>query len=317
MATVNTVTGPVDSGDLGFALMHEHVIVANWAMRQSYPGWFDRATVIKQAVAGLQAARARGVNTIVDATTANIGRDAELLCEVSERSGVNIIASTGLYWTEEPSLDNWEADRLVDWLVRDITDGMQGTPARAGIIKCGTDRFGLTPLNRKLLRVAARLHRLTGVPITTHTNVNFQTGLLQQEVFAEEGVDLRRVIIGHCGDTSDVEYLEKLLRAGSTLGMDRFWHPQIYPTADRVAIVAELCRRGWATQLVLGHDGDLYSDWSAESLEEHQHAARRSPFCCISDEMLPLLRAAGVTEEQIRQMMVDNPRSIFEQKGPY
>lgn len=321
MTTINTVTGPIEVDRLGFTLMHEHIAVSSWAMRQSYPGWFDRATVVRQAVDALRAARACGVGALVDVTTANIGRDVDLLCEVSERSEMPIVAATGLYWTEEPWLDGWDIDRLVDWLVRDITHGMQGVAtgtsgrARAGIIKCGTDRLGLTPLNRKLLQVAARLHRLTGVPITTHTNVAYRTGLLQQEVLAEEGVDLTRVVIGQCGDTSDVEYLEAILRRGSFIGMDRFWHPQIHPTAARVAIVAELCRRGWAERMVLGHDGDFYSDWSAEALDQHRQGARPWPFCKVATEILPLFREAGVSEEQIRLLTVANPRRLFERRG--
>ena len=317
MTAINTVTGPIEIDHLGFTLMHEHIIVANWAMRQSYPGWLDRATVVRQAVDALRAARDCGVGAIVDVTTANIGRDIDLLCEVSERAEMPIVAATGLYWTEEPSLDRWEVNRLVDWLLPDITAGMQGTAARAGIIKCGTDRLGLTPLNRKLLQVAARLHRLTGVPITTHTNVDFRTGLLQQEVFAEEGVDLSRVVIGHCGDSSDGEYLETILRRGSFIGMDRFGHSQIHPTAERVAIVVELCRRGWAGQMVLGHDGDVYSDWSAEALDEHRRGERPWPYCKVSTEILPLLREAGVTDEQVRLMAVENPRRLFARQGAY
>jgi phosphotriesterase-related protein len=286
-------------------------------MRQCYPGWFNRDIVVRQAVDALKAAKACGVGCIVDVTTANLGRDVELLREVAERAEMPIIAATGLYWTEEPWLDAWEPDRLVDWLIRDITNGMQGTSARAGVIKCGTDRSGLTLLNRKLLQVAARLHRRTGIPITTHTSVAYRTGILQQEVFAEEGVDLSRVVIGHSGDTSDVDYLEAILRRGSLIGMDRFWHPQIYPTADRVAIVAELCRRGWADRMVLAHDGDLYSDWSAGALEEHRRGERPWPFCRVANDILPLFREAGVSEGQIRQMTVDNPQHLFERQGSY
>ncbi len=317
MTLINTVTGPMEVDHLGFTLMHEHIAVASWAMRQSYPGWFDRQSVVREAVDALRAARACGVGTLVDVSTANLGRDVDLLREVSERSEMPIIAATGLYWTEEPWLDGWETERLVDWLLPDITAGMQGGSVRAGIIKCGTDRLGLTPLNRKLLQVAARLHRLTGVPITTHTNVAYRTGLLQQEVLGEEGVDLTRVVIGHSGDSTDLEYLEAILRRGSLIGMDRFSHPQLQPIAVRVAVVAELCRRGWAGQMVLGHDANVYSDWSAEALEEHRGATRARPFCKVATEILPLLTEAGLGEEQVHQLTVANPRRLFEQGSSY
>ena len=190
----------------------------------------------------------------------------------------------------------------------DVTDGIQGTTIKAGIIKCGTDRAGLTPINHKVLQVSARLHRATGLPITTHTHVANRSGLLQQDVFEREGVDLSHVVIGHSGDTSDLDYLETILRRGSFIGMDRFGHPQIYPFDKRVATIAELCRRGWADRMVLAHDADLYSDWSAEGLDLHIRGEKPLPFCRITEEILPMLRQAGVSEEHIHLMTVENPR---------
>jgi phosphotriesterase-related protein len=313
-AMVNAVTGPVETDRLGFTLMHEHIVVSNWAMRQSYPGWLNREIVIKQGVDALSAARASGVSTIVDATPVNLGRDIHLIAEVAARTGMQIIAATGLYWNEEPWLVNWDPDRLVDWLLRDITDGIQGTDIKAGIIKCATDKPGLTAVNRKLLQAAARLHRASGVPITTHTNAACRVGLLQQDVFEEEGVDLSRVVIGHCGDSSDIEYLQTVLGRGSFIGMDRFSQSQFCSTAIRVQTVAELCRRGWADRMVLSHDRDVYLDWSPEALDEHRRGARPLPFCHVANDILPLFREAGVTEEQIRLMTVENPRRIFEKQ---
>jgi phosphotriesterase-related protein len=209
----------------------------------------------------------------------------------------------------------WEADRLVEVLLRDITDGIQGTCVRAGIIKCATDRLGVTELNRKLLQVAARLHRATGVPISTHTAVAQRTGLAQQDVFEEEGVDLGRVVIGHCGDTTDVEHLAEILERGSFIGMDRFGIDQLLPTSERVSTIAELCRRGYADRMVLSHDAACHIDWFPKEMLEQ--AAPRWNFRHIPDDVIPALRKVGVGEAQIRQMTVDNPRRIFERQGAY
>ena len=148
-------------------------------------------------------------------------------------------------------MQGWEADRLVEFLVRDITDGIQGTDIKAGIIKAATDHLGVTDLNKKTLQVAARLHRATGVPISTHTSVAHRTGLGQQDVFEEEGVDLSRVVIGHCGDTEDLDYLEAIMARGSFIGMDRFGLDMILPGEKRVATIAALCERGRADRMVL------------------------------------------------------------------
>ena len=248
MATIQGVLGPIDTTALGFTLMHEHVLIANWAMRQSFPDYLDVPRFVAEAAAELAEARGRGVATIVDLTPINLGRDVHVIREVAARSGVAIVAATGFYYTEEPWMEAWDHDTLVRYLVRDLEEGIQGTAIRAGIIKCATDRLGVTDLNRKLLEVTARAHRRTGAPISTHTSVAHRTGLAQQDVFEGEGVDLSRVVIGHCGDSEDLDYLETILRRGSTIGMDRFGIDIILPTKQRVATIAELCKRGYAGQ---------------------------------------------------------------------
>jgi phosphotriesterase-related protein len=315
MATIQGVQGPIDTAELGFTLMHEHVLIANWAMRQSFPDYLDVERFVGEAAAELAEARGRGVATIVDLTPINLGRDVHVIRAVAERSGVQIVAATGFYYTEEPWMEAWDHDTLVRYLVRDLEQGIQGTQVRAGIIKCATDRLGVTDLNRKLLEVTARAHRRTGAPISTHTSVAHRTGLAQQDVFEAEGVDLSRVVIGHCGDSEDLEYLEAILRRGSTIGMDRFGIDIILPTKQRVATIAELCRRGFAGQMVLSHDASCHIDFFPRELIEK--AVPHWNFLHIPDAVVPALREAGVPDAQIRQMTTENPRRIFERQGAY
>ena len=178
-----------------------------------------------------------------------------------------------------------------------------------------TDHLGVTEINKKLLQIAARLHRATGVPISTHTDAHTRTGLAQQNAFEEEGVDLSRIVIGHCGDTEDADYLEEILKRGSFIGMDRFGLDVLLPMEKRVSVVAELCRRGYVDQMVLSHDANCYIDWFPK--EMIQMMAPRWNFRHIPDDVIPALRKEGVTEEQIRTMMVTNPRRIFERQGTY
>jgi len=310
MPTVPGVCGPIDTADLGFTLMHEHVLVANWAMRMAFSDWVDRDAHVARATEQVKAARARGVDTIVDLTPINLGRDIHLIREVAERAEMQVIAATGLYWSEEPWLVGWSPDQLCEWLIRDLERGIQGSDVRAGIIKCATDHLGITDTNRKLLQVAARLHRATGVPISTHTSVEHGVGPGQQDVFEEEGVDLSRVVIGHCGDTQDVDHLETILRRGSTIGMDRFGVDLILPTKQRVDTIVELCRRGWARQMVLSHDACCHIDWFPG--QEVKTLAPNWNFCHIPDDVVPALREAGVSDDDVRAMTVDTPRRIFE-----
>jgi len=255
------------------------------------------------------------VKTIVDLTPINLGRDIDVIREVAEKAEMQIVAATGLYWTDEPWLMGWDPDRLVDLLLEDVEKGIQGTDARAGIIKCATDHPGVTPTNEKLLRMTARLHRATGVPISTHTSVKHHVGPMQQDVFEEEGVDLTRVVIGHCGDTEDVAHLEKILGRGSAIGMDRFGVEVLLSTEKRVSTVAELCRRGRTEQMVLSHDACCHFDFVPADLMLGQ--SPKWNFRHIPEDVIPALAAEGVSEDQIRTMTVDNPRRIFERQGGY
>ena len=315
MAKINGVLGPIDTADLGFTLMHEHVLVANWSMRQAFSDWIDARAVADRATEELGAARELGVRTIVDLTGINMGRDIHVIREVAERSGVQIVAATGFYWTEEPFYQGWDADALAAHQIREIREGIQGTDTRAGIIKCATDALGVTELNRKLLQAAARAHRATGVPISTHTSVAHHTGTAQQDVFEAEGVDLSRVVIGHSGDTEDLAHLEEILGRGSFIGMDRFGLDMILSTEKRVSTIAELCRRGYAERMVLSHDACCHIDWFP--MDVIRARVPRWNFRHISRDVVPALRKEGVTDEQIKTMTVTNPRHVFERQDPY
>jgi phosphotriesterase-related protein len=140
-------------------------------------------------------------------------------------------------------------------------NGIAGSGVRPGILKCATDEQGLTPGVERVLRAVARVHRRTGLPISTHTHAHSRRGLDQQRVFTEEGVDLSRVVIGHSGDSHRPRLSGELLRAGSTLGMDRFGVDAYCPTEKRVETVARLCEAGWTDHMVLSHDAGCHMDW--------------------------------------------------------
>ena len=199
---------------------------------------------------------------------------------------------------------------MADMFVRDIEQGIADTGVKAGMLKCATDHPGLTPGVERVLRAVAQAHRRTGVPISTHTHADTRRGLEQQRVFREEGVDLSRVVIGHCGDTTDIGYLEEIISSGSTIGMDRFGIDSILPFEQRVDTVARMCQRGHAEKMVLSQDAACFSDWFPEAVISS--ALPRWNYFHIHRDVLPALKKAGVTDDQIKTMMVDNPRKIFE-----
>jgi phosphotriesterase-related protein len=295
--------------------MHEHVITRSPGMWENWPHLFDRAAVMARAIDKLGEAKAAGVRTIVDLTTVDLGRDVAFIAEAAQKSGIQAIVATGIWWQPPRYVNSHTPDQVAELFVLDIERGCQGTDIRAGIIKCATDEAGVTPAIETVLRASARAHRATGVPISTHTYAAGKMGLEQQRIFRDEGVDLSRVIIGHSGDTEDLEYLQELTGAGSYIGMDRFGIHRLLPTERRVATIAELCRRGLSRSIVLSHDTNCYSDNIEPRVMEERLPDWR--YTHIPRDVVPALRAAGVTDEQIDDMLVGNPRRIFERQGTY
>ena len=322
---VQTVRGTIPADGLGVTLMHEHVFVLSSEIMANYPeGWGDEDTRERVAVEKLTALKAAGVDTIVDPTVIGLGRYIPRIQRVAAQTDLQIVVATGVYtYNDVPMYFHFTGpgtavggpESMVDMFVRDITEGIADTGVKAAILKCATDEAGVTPGVERVLRAVAQAHRATGAPITTHTHAHTRRGLEQQRIFAEEGVDLGRVIIGHSGDTTDLAYLEELIAAGSYLGMDRFGLDNILSFDDRVDTVARMCARGHAGAMVLAHDASCYIDWLPEAalplVLPNWH------YLHIHNDVLPALRQRGVTEEQITTMLVDNPRAIFSHGGAY
>jgi phosphotriesterase-related protein len=314
---VETARGPVPVTELGRVLMHEHIAILNPEIQLNYPGkvkpW-DEDEKVREAIEVLDEVKAAGIDSLVDVTVVPMGRNTERIRRISEATRLNIIVATGLYVLDRlpPTFAHLEwhrgHDPLVALFVADIEEGCGGGSVRASIIKCATDAVGMTEDCERVFRACAKAHLLTGAPITTHSDAAIQGGLDQQRVLLSEGVDLGNAIIGHCGDTTDLDYLERLLDGGSCLGMDRFGLDTMCPFADRVETVAELCSRGYADRLVLSHDKAFHNDWASDRLLAK--LPNRS-FLHLTSDVVPALRERGVSDSQVDQMLIENPRRLF------
>lgn len=318
--TVETALGPVAAAALGRVLSHEHIFVLSPEIQQNFPWeWGDEDRRVDDAVDRLNQLKAVGIDTIIDPTVLGLGRYVPRVIRVARRTDIHIVLATGLY-----TFDNLPmyfkarppaagVDTLTERFVADITDGIGGTTAKAGVLKCATDRPGLTRDVTRVLRAVARAHRTTGCPITTHTNAVSKSGLDQQRIFVEEGVDLSRVMIGHCGDTDDFDYLHALLDAGSWLGMDRFGLDGFISAEQRIDVVAHLCAEGYADRLMLSHDAGCYMDMVAGEGSPDPHGPNPNwHYLYISQQVVPKLRDRGVTDVQLDEMLVHAPRRFLE-----
>jgi phosphotriesterase-related protein len=312
---VMTVTGPIDGSALGPTLMHEHVFAVYSDYRNEY-GW-DEEAAVAQAAPVLRDVLDAGIDTIVDMTVWGLGRDVRRLARLSRLTGLRIVAATGLYtFGDLPNFFRggraWHSeDFMADWFVRELTEGVADTGIRPAVVKLVIDDAPANDAVRYIARQVALAHLRTGAPIITHSHAPTRSGLEQQRLLAENGVDLAEVVIGHAGDSADFDYLQRMLDAGSRLGMDRFGHRPSASLEQRVDTVVALVERGYASRLVLSHDTNVHSD-SVPAAVRHEPPFEEWNFRTISDRVIPMLRERGVTEDDIRTMMVDNPRAILD-----
>ena len=315
MATINSVLGPMDTADLGFTLSHEHVLIASAGIQYVYPEFLDREGSIERGIAELSAAYSEGLRSMIDVTTIDLGRDIRLIEQVSRESGVNIICATGtwrdiprVFWTATP-------DMIAPLYIREIEEGIEGTGIKAGIIKVANDVGGVTPEGEIILRAAARAQKATGVPISTHTWAPERVGEQQVRIFDDERVDLNRVYIGHSNDTTDTGYLIGLLERGVWIGLDRYPGRKTELTPDwegRTQTAWRLIQAGWGRRIMLGHDWSVTLTIASQEMQEQRRRYNPDSYLFITRRVIPRLKDLGATEEDIRNIFVDNPRRFFE-----
>ena len=321
MSKVETMRGAIDSAALGRVLIHEHIFLTDAEYIANYRPDFDEEAMVADAVAELDQLKTLGIDTIIDLTVLGLGRDIPRIARVAEHTALNIIVATGIYTFDHvpEAFAYWgpgllydvPEEPLVGLFVKDIVEGIAGTGFKAGALKCAIDKPGLTPGVERIMRAVARAHVETGAPISVHTAPHERTGLIAQRVFAEEGVDLSDVIIGHSGDSTDIDYLMELADKGSILGMDRFGVEFAITLEQRVATIAEMVRRGYADRLTLSHDCCAWSDFFPQ-VADYRRAMPNHNYLHIHNDVIPALREAGVSQADLDRMFVDNPRRYFE-----
>ena len=322
--TVNTVTGPISPDDLGMTLMHEHFAFG-------YPGFQgdqtlggrSREDIVNTGVAVAENAKSRGVRTIVDATPNDCGRDVEVLQDISERSGVQIICSTGYYYEAEggpayfkfrQGLGSAEGE-IYEMFMAEISDGIEGTGIKPGVIKLASSKDAITDYEAMFFRTGARAQAETGIPIITHT----QEGTMapeQAELLIANGANPERVMIGHMDGNTDIAYHLATLAHGVNIAFDRFGVQGIVGMpmdSMRLACLLGLLGLGHGEKIMLSHDTvnvwlgrpPILPDVVAELLGGW-HITH------LFDDILPTLKKAGVTDEQLDTTFVENPRRIFD-----
>jgi phosphotriesterase-related protein len=312
MPDVETVNGPVDVEQLGLTLIHEHFRVTDEAGRMQFPHLYDEDGEWEAAISDANAVKSHGVRTVVEPSAMFHSRDAAFSKRVGDESGLNIVLATGVYTYDylPQMLANRDEDAIAELFVHEIENGIQGTGMKAAFIKCAADAPGVTPNVEKIHRAAARASKQTGRPIMAHSRPANGTGLDQMRIFEEEGVDPEKVQVAHTGDTDDLDYIERLLDTGCWIGMDRYGLDIFLPTDRRNETVLALLEKGRADRMFLSQDYCSTIDWFPLEIQAHLKANEVPNWSMtfLFNEVIPELKKRGMTDDQLNQMMVENPK---------
>ena len=321
---VMTVLGAISTDDLGVTLMHEHMTCA-------YPGWYadesiapyDRSDVEEKCMKILIDVKDAGVNTIVDATPNDLGRrDPVLLQNLSRKSGINIIMSTGLYFEAQGAPHYWFfrkgmganiENEIFEMIMKELTQSVGKTEVRAGVIKVASNDPQISEYEKMVFRAAVRASAETGVPIITHTQGG-AVGPAQQDLFLQAGGNPKKIMIGHQNNTADINYhLSELQKSEFYLGFDRtgLGLPTCNPKAEEVII--ELIKKGYTNRIMLSHDAVCVWLGRPMTLPDSLKDTVKNWYpTYIPKIFVPKMKAAGVTDEQIKMMLIDNPKRFFD-----
>jgi predicted metal-dependent phosphotriesterase family hydrolase len=306
---VQTVLGPIKPAELGWVLPHEHTGIALWHIPTRWDYWElrrDEPVIVEE----LGAFRAAGGGSLVDLTLDGVGREPEWLVAIARATGLYVVMGAGWYrgahYPTEVLIDRRSVDALAEVIVRDATVGVGETGIRAGIIgEIGTDKPWLSAQEERVHRAAARAARRTGLAISSHA-VQSMVGLDQLDVFEAEGADLSRVVIGHADSVPSLAYHLAIVERGATVEFDflgmSFTPLERHGEGRIVDNLRELLSRGHVERILLSQDVC------------HDSQLKRyggNGYTYLADTFLPRLRAAGVSDDEIHTITVDNPRRLL------
>ena len=318
LSKIQTTTGTATPEQLGRTLIHEHVLVG-------FPGWeldaraprFKRDEAMARAVDQMHELQGHGVGTFVDPCPMDLGRDAVFLAELSQKSGMRIICTTGAYFEAEGNTYTFRhlpVEEITEIYIKEIEQGIGETGIKAGAIKIATGAHKVSDYERKLVIAAARAAKATGVPVISHTQ-EATCGHDQIDLVTGEGVPAGQLVVGHSDGTSDLDYQASLAARGAFVGFDRFGISLFQPDEVRIANIVKLIGAGHLERILMSHDSIIcwlgrpvpYAN-SFEAMLEMLPNWRSS---YIFREVLPKLRDAGLSDRDIDTILVDNPRRLF------
>ena len=319
MKNVQTVTGTVATDKLGSVLMHEHIYSSSMGVALSYPQLYKEGTEEK-IEKDLKEMKANGIETVVDATPVGLGRDVRGLKRASQKTGVNIIATTGWWGMEPPYAGSIPEEKWATAFADDINKGCDGTDIKAGILKAAMDKEGPTPWNIKTHHAVGMAQIETGKKIMLHTYCPTETPRHQMRLLKEVGVDMKDVSVGHIPETTDIDFVKWIYDQGVWLGIDRMpiiTLPGEYAVATetRIKFIKTMLDEGMGDRMLFSHDIFSMStlfDYQPEDILEYIGGICPERFLFIKKRVFGKLAEMGVDPEYLWNLTIENPKRFFE-----
>ena len=300
---INTICGPIDEKEFGLILPHEHICCYfEPYLNMAGKHYLDKEKLLEVSVKYLREMKEKySLDTIVDCTPVNIGRDLELLKKVSEESGVKFVCSTGFYFTEEVMTNRHSEEYIEDQILYDVENH------NIGCLKLAVEAEKMTDINKRLLNVMCQVQKKTNLPLCLHTNPEVSNCMEVLQFALDRNVDPRAVTIAHCSDSEDMGYVSDILSSGCYVGFDRIYRMD---DADyyrqKASDIAALCDMGYQDKILISHDTLVFHgfrDWSEISLY--------NPFDVIFERLLPAFTEKGLSKESVMSMMKKNPLNML------
>lgn len=249
---INTVCGQIDISELGFTLMHEHIIVDPQNSDSKYDRYrlLDSDRMCEETEEFVRC----GGRSILDAAPLNFGRDVEKMEYISQKSGCNIMFSTGFHKQEflPDDIAEKSVEDLMNMILDEIEKGVGVNSRRPAVIKFGTSLNTITEQEEKCIEAVCRVHRMMGLPVITHTEKG-TAGLMQIEMMKRFDTDLENVIIGHVDLDPDIDYYRQMLDQGANIQFDHFGRGDLNED-EKLDLLKELIEEGYTDQLFISGD---------------------------------------------------------------
>lgn len=309
---IQTVSGAISENSNLKVLMHEHIAcVSNDMLHAFGKRWLDEKALIDYSVKILVSVRERyGIDLLVDGTPIDLGRNAKILKEISDRSGIKIVASSGLYlYPSMVSLCNGEED-IADLFLEETKTGLDNTSVKPGILKCATDNEGISEENERKIGALGRVQAATGLPLYIHSL--HQEGTVQKalKILTSRGANPEKIIIGHFDESCEFEYVCDLMKSGCYACFDRRHYTPEY-TEGVAKMLVRLHESGYGDRLLISNDSCIYSDFCSKGNKWLNSSEIPDTLGFVFSDLRDKFLEYGKSSSAYNKMVCENPIKIL------